>query len=71
MQVEQVMSRDVVTVTPSTSLKEVALLLARHRISGVPVCEPDGQVVGVVSEADILWKELGLPPGGGLINRIL
>lgn len=36
------------------------------------MCEPDGQVVGVVSEADIVWKELGLPAGGGgVIDRIL
>ncbi len=72
MRVEQLMSREVVTVAPKTSLKEVAALLAKHRISGVPVCDADGQVVGVVSEADILWKELGLRAGsGGLLKRIL
>lgn len=66
------MSRNVVTVTPDTSLKEVARLLARRRIAGVPVCAAGGQVVGVVSEADILWKELGLrPSAGGLIDWIL
>jgi CBS domain-containing protein len=65
MRVEQLMTRDVVTVGPQTSLKVVAGLLARHRISGVPVCDADGHVVGVVSEGDILWKELGLGAGGG------
>lgn len=72
MRVEQLMVRDVLTVGPDTPLKEVAAALARHRISGVPVCDPDGRVLGVVSEADILWKELGLPPSsGGLIDWIL
>jgi CBS domain-containing protein len=72
MQIEQLMTRDVVTVAPETSLKEVAALLAEHRISGVPVCDPDGRVVGVVTEADILWKELGLPPAkGGLLSWLL
>jgi len=72
MRVEQLMTREVVTVTPETTLKEVASLLAKHRISGVPVCDADGQVVGVVTEADILWKELGLRPGqGSLLERIL
>jgi CBS domain-containing protein len=38
-------------------LKEVAELLATHSISGVPVVGAGGRVVGVVSEADILYKE--------------
>lgn len=59
MRVDELMVRDVVTVTTNTPLKEVAALLMRHRISGVPVCNDDGDVVGVVSEKDILYKELG------------
>jgi CBS domain-containing protein len=70
MRIAELMSRKVVTVTPETSMKEVAALLAEHRISGVPVCDAEGHVVGVVSEADILWKELGLGPGHGLLERI-
>lgn len=54
------MTREVVTVAPSTALKDVARLLVDHRISGVPVCGPDGEVLGVVSEADILRKEEGI-----------
>jgi len=72
MRVDQLMTHDVVTVTPETSLKKVAALLAEHRISGIPVCDAEGRVVGVVSEADILWKELGLTTAvGGLFGRIL
>jgi CBS domain-containing protein len=59
MYIEQVMTRDVVTVRPETPLKEVAGLLAGLGISGVPVCDTAGQVLGVVSENDILFKELG------------
>jgi CBS domain-containing protein len=59
------MTRDVVTVTRQTPLKQVARLLSKHGISGVPVCDPDGRVVGVVTEADILRKEVGLRPGSG------
>jgi CBS domain-containing protein len=72
MRVEQLMTTEVVTVPPETSLKEVARLLVTHRIAGLPVCDPDGRVVGVVSEADILWKELGLQEGrAGLVDRII
>jgi CBS domain-containing protein len=72
MKVEQVMSPEVVTVAPETSLKDVAELLVRHRIAGVPVCDADGRVIGVVSEADVLWKELGLRAGPrSILDRIL
>jgi CBS domain-containing protein len=48
---------DLVTVRPDDSLKHAAALLVEHRISGAPVCSPDGRVVGVISEGDILFKE--------------
>ena len=60
MRVENVMTRDVVSVRPETPLKEVAHLLVERRISGVPVCDPAGRVIGVVSEADVLVKEEGV-----------
>jgi CBS domain-containing protein len=60
MRVDKIMTRDVVSVRPDTPLKEVARLLVEQRISGVPVCDPAGRVLGVVSEADILVKEEGV-----------
>lgn len=65
MRVESVMTREVVTVTEDVPIKDVAALLTRCHISGVPVCDADGAVVGVVSEADVLRKEEGLAPGVG------
>ena len=56
------MTRDVITVAPETPLAEVAELLVRHRISGIPVCGANGEVLGVVSEADILRKLEGVSP---------
>jgi CBS domain-containing protein len=63
MRIEQVMTRDVISVSPDTPLKEVARMLTSNRISGLPVCEADGTVVGVVSELDILRKEQGVLAG--------
>ena len=57
MRVKDVMTKEVLTVQPGTSLKEVARLLVGRRVSGVPVVDGDGTVVGVVSEGDILVKE--------------
>jgi CBS domain-containing protein len=71
MRVEDLMSREVVSVAPETPLKELAALLSRHRISGVPVVDTGGGVLGVVSEADILRKEEGRAPSTGLLSWFL
>jgi len=52
--VEDVMTTPVVTADRLTPYKEIARLLAEHRISGLPVLAAGWQVVGVVSEADLL-----------------
>ncbi|MEU4132574.1 CBS domain-containing protein [Streptomyces wuyuanensis] len=49
-----VMARTVITADRSTSFRELAELLRRHRISGLPVVDDDGRVVGVLSESDLL-----------------
>jgi len=59
MKVKDVMSRDVVAVRPETPLKEAARLMSTYGISGLPVVDESGAVVGVVSEADFLLKERG------------
>jgi CBS domain-containing protein len=68
MQVREVMTTDVRSVRPETSLKDVAALLVTTGISGVPVRDEAGRVLGVVSEQDILLKEQGPPdrPDGAL-----
>ena len=71
MIVSQLMTKDVVTVTPDTSLKDVAALLAARRISGIPVVQ-DGEVLGVVSEADIVFKERGaIQQHEGVLGKLL
>jgi CBS domain-containing protein len=67
MKVGDVMTGEVVTVPPGASLKEAARLLVEHRISGLPVVDNQNHVLGVVSEADVLPKEVaGLPLRGPL-----
>lgn len=65
MKVKDLMTRDVAAVTPDTPLKDVATLLVRRGISGVPVVDRERVVLGVVSEADILVKEQGPKPERG------
>jgi CBS domain-containing protein len=65
MKIEVLMTRDVVTVGPDTPLKAVAELLSERHISGIPVCDAEGTVLGVVSEADIVRTEQGVGPDVG------
>jgi CBS domain-containing protein len=53
MNVQEAMTKDVVTVGPQTTVGEIADLLVRHRISAVPVVSDDNRVVGIVSQTDL------------------
>jgi CBS domain-containing protein len=67
-----VMSTNVVTARPETPLKTVAHQLVEHGISGLPVVDEKGEVVGVISEADLLVKEGGsIPRRPGLLAWLL
>ena len=52
--VGEVMTRDVVTVAPGATLDEAARLLLGRRIGCLPVVKPDGTLVGLVTETDLL-----------------
>lgn len=51
-----IMTRKVHTISPEASVQELAQLLSRHDISGVPVVNKDRDIIGFVTEADILGK---------------
>ena len=51
-----IMVKDVITVEETTSLKDVARILAENKITGAPVVNAEGDLVGVISESDIVRK---------------
>lgn len=61
--VRDVMTSPVVTVPPDAPVKAVAEVLLSNRVSAVPVVDSHGHVVGMVSEADLLVKELAQGSG--------
>jgi CBS domain-containing protein len=68
--VRDVMTTQVVVVRPDASYREMAAMLRAHRISGLPVVDPEGIVVGVVSETDLLAKRAaGCGTAGDLMTR--
>jgi CBS domain-containing protein len=57
MQARDIMTREVITITPEVSLQDAARVLADYCISGMPVIDDERQMVGIVTEADIIGKE--------------
>jgi CBS domain-containing protein len=60
---KDIMTRDVVTVKPETSIEELASLLVKNEISGVPVVDDAGSLFGIVTENDLISrnKRLHIP----------
>ena len=56
LRASDVMIKDVLTVTESTPLKEVAKLFGEKKITGAPVVNAVGELLGVISETDIIRK---------------
>jgi len=56
MKAADVMTREPMSVTPQTTILEAAQLMLRHRISGLPVTDAEGEVIGVVTEGDLLRR---------------
>ena len=51
-----IMTRKVATIYPQASAQEAAQLLDERRISGAPVIDVDGKIIGIITEADIISK---------------
>jgi CBS domain-containing protein len=60
MRAHHIMTKDVITVTPHTSIEDAAGIMLRTHISGLPVLDDAGKLVGIVSESDFLRRsEIG------------
>ncbi|MET0705656.1 MAG: CBS domain-containing protein, partial [Tardiphaga sp.] len=72
MRAHQIMTRDVITIGPETKIVEAANLMLQNHISGLPVVGPDGELLGIVSEADFLRRaEIGTQRQRGRLLRFL
>jgi CBS domain-containing protein len=52
-----IMTRDIITVAPTMTIKLLAKTLIENQVSGAPVAGKNGKIIGIVSEADILAKK--------------
>jgi CBS domain-containing protein len=83
MNAADIMTREVVSVDAQTSIAEAGRLMLQHRISGLPVTDESGKVIGVITEGDLLhraelgterrhrhWIELLMGPGRSVDNYV-
>jgi molybdopterin-containing oxidoreductase family membrane subunit len=57
-----IMAPTVISVAPETPVEEASRLLVTHRISGLPVVDAEGRVTGVLTESDIIFREIHNEP---------
>ncbi|RIK57672.1 MAG: hypothetical protein DCC57_01595 [Chloroflexi bacterium] len=60
MVVREIMTSPAITVTPETEIREVARLMHTHQISGVPVVDAAGALLGVITEIDLIARNAPL-----------
>lgn len=60
--VADAMSHDPIVVRPDTPIQEAIQTIAERRISGLPVVNEQGKLVGMLSETDLMWRETGVTP---------
>jgi CBS domain-containing protein len=72
MRAQQLMTRKVISVGPETTIVDAAKLMLKNHISGLPVVDDEGTLVGIVSEGDFLRRsEIGTPRKRGRLLKFL
>ena len=61
IKVKDIMSKDIISVTPDTEIAHVARLLLEKRINGVPVVDEDGSLVGIICQSDLIAQQKNIP----------
>jgi len=63
LQARDIMTTEVMTVSPQTTVLDLARLLAEHKINGAPVVDDNGRLVGVVTQSNLIdrVKKFELP----------
>ncbi len=71
--VSEIMTSNPITVTPETPLPEAIQILVDQKIGGLPVVDSTGELVGILSESDLMWREAGLetPPYIMILDSVI
>lgn len=68
-----IMSTELITATPDMGVRELAELFTQHKISGAPVVDSDGNLVGIVSQSDLVAqnKKLHIPTAVTIFDWVI
>ena len=71
--VKDIMTSSPVTVTPETPLQDAIKILVEQEVGGLPVLDPEGELVGILTQTDLMWRETGLetPPYIMLLDSVI
>ena len=61
LKVKDIMTREVITVSPDTEVIQAARLLLENRINGLPVVDDAGQLVGILCQSDLVAQQKKIP----------
>ncbi len=61
MQVSEIMTKDVITVSPQTKITQAAALLLDNHINGLPVVDQENNLLGIICQSDIITQQKKLP----------
>ena len=64
------MTHDVITVKEDTDIHEAGRLMIRHKVSGLPVLDGEGRIIGIITQADLLTIA-GIPRGHVFNNVVM
>jgi predicted transcriptional regulator len=70
---KELMTPNVITVRKDTTVRELARLFTEHNISGAPVVDDEGKVIGVVTESDLIFqnKKVHLPTVVAILDAFI
>jgi CBS domain-containing protein len=70
LQARDIMTREVLTVSPETSISDLSKILENRRIGGLPVVDKDGLLVGIITQTDLVERarHLELPPAINILD---
>jgi CBS domain-containing protein len=72
VRVSEIMTREVITVSPETPIHEVARLIFDRNLTGMPVVDGEGKVVGIITEYDLMSRSehIHLPTYMNLLGQL-
>jgi acetoin utilization protein AcuB len=69
LKIEEIMTRTLLIISPNATISQAAEMMLEHKVSGLPVVDPDKRLVGIVTESDIFrlvvqaWRQVeGVDP---------